>query len=90
MEKQIPLMYLIIHRKLIEIHHVSDVSKVEVFNIFSRYYRIKKVFWYAILKEMQDHNLLTYYPGRNSYISILKSPININNTSKIYKSVGLF
>ena len=90
MEKKIPLMYLIMHETLIKNYQLSDVSKVELFNVFSRNFRIKKVFWYPMLKEMEDYKLLKYYSGRNSYISILKPPIDLNNTSNLYKSVGLY
>lgn len=90
MEERTPLMYLIIHEALIRNYKFRNISKVELFNIFSRYFRVKKVFWHVVLKEMENYNLIIYHLGRHPYIEINKPVVNLENTSHIYKSVGLF
>lgn len=83
-------MYLVIHQALVKNYKFRDISKVELFNIFSRNFRVKKVFWYVLLKEMEDYSLVSYHIGKHPYIQISKPPINLDNTSHLYKSVGLF
>ena len=86
---KVPLMYLLIHDRLKKKSKgLIDLEIKDVFNMFSYLHHIKKEYRYPVLKELEDFKLISKVSPTK--ISVLKSNININNTSKIYKSVGFY
>lgn len=85
---KVPLIYLLMQDRLRIKCKGLEIRTKEVFNMFSYLYHIKKEFRYPILKELEDFKLISQVS--KTKISILKSKIDINNTSKIYRSVNLY
>ncbi len=85
---KVPIVYLCIHERLKEKFRFQTFSSKELLWILGKVYHIKKKFHYPILKELQNFNLIDRI-NRNEIV-LLKSNVDINNTSKIYKSVGLY
>ncbi len=85
---KVPLVYICIYNTLKERSIGMELEIKEVFRMLSSVYHIKKQLRYPVLKEMEDFKLITKI--NSNRISMLKSSVDINNTSKIYRSVGLY
>ena len=88
MKEKIPLMYLCIYSTLQNASIQGVISIKKTFELFGKSYRVPKNLKYAVLKELENFNLIT----RSSVneINIIKTNIDLDNTSKIYKLVGLY
>ncbi len=84
---KIPLIYLFIHERLKIKCRGIDLEVKEAFNMLGYVYHIKKEFRYPILKELEDFKLISKTKNK---ISVLKSSVDMNNKSKIYRTVGLY
>ena len=87
MIKKIPIIYLCIHERLKERFHNQETRIKNVFEIF-RTFAIKKIHWYLVLKELQNYKLIERI--NRSVIVVLSKNIDLKDTSKVYKSVGLY
>ena len=85
---KVPLIYLCIHQRLKEKFRFQTFSNKELLWILGKVYHIKKIYHYPILKELEDFDLINRV-NRNEII-LLKSNVDLNNTSKIYRSVGVY
>lgn len=87
MIKKIPIIYLCIHERLKERFRNQETRIKNVFEIF-RTFAIKKIHWYLVLKELQNYRLVERI--NRSVIVVLNKNIDLKNTSKVYKEVGLY
>ncbi|KKN16038.1 hypothetical protein LCGC14_0980000 [marine sediment metagenome] len=85
---KVPIVYLCIHERLREKFRFQTFSSKEVLWILGKVYHIKKKFHYPILKELESFDLIDRI-NRNEIV-LLKHNIDLNNTSEIYRSVGLY
>ena len=88
MAEKIPIIYLCIHERLKERFQKRETHVKNVFEIFGKTYGIKKIFWYPVLKELQNYSLIERI--NKSVIVVLGNRIDLKNTSKVYKAVGLY
>ncbi len=88
MIKKIPIIYLCIHERLKEKFNIQETHVKNVFEIFGKTYGVKKIFWYPVLKELQNYKLIERI--NRSVIVVLNKNIDLKNTSKVYKAVGLY
>lgn len=82
----IDLVYLFMHKKLKEKSINNYLTKRDSVKFMSHTFRIPKRYGYAVLKEMEDLNLVK---SNGERIEILKTNIDIDNTSEVFKRVGL-
>ena len=88
MKEQTPLIYLCIHKRL-EDKYQNELFKLkDLFSILGRIYHINKKFHYAVLKELENLKLMKRINQHT--VKMLKCNVDLENTSKIYKKVGLF
>ncbi len=85
---KVPLIYLCIHERLKEKFHFEIFSNKELLWMLGKVYHIKRKFHYPILKELETFGLINR-TSKNQII-LMKNKIDLNNTSKIYRSVGLY
>jgi len=87
---KVPLIYLFIHDSLKEKCRggLVELNIKDVFQMLGEVHHIKKEFRYPVLKELENFKLISKV-SRNK-VSLLKSRVDINNTSKIYRSAGLY
>ena len=86
---KIPLIYLLMHKRLKDKMFKKKCLEVkEAFGMFGFTYHINKKYNYPILKELENFKLIKRI--NKTQLVVLKNGFNINNTSKIYKSVGLY
>lgn len=89
MKEKIHIVYLCIHQRLISNCSINNEMKVrDLFSILGRIYHIPKKFFYPIMKELINLNLIER-PNRK-FIKILDSQLDLDDTSHIYQSVGMF
>lgn len=87
MKEKIPIIYLCIHERLKEKYCNQETHIKNVFEVFGKTYGIKKIFWYPVLKELQTYKLIERI--NRSVIVVSNNRIDLKNTSKLYKQVGL-
>lgn len=88
-KEKIPLVYLCIHSRLCKNFGVGrTVKKKELNFIIGNTYHIPRKWWYPVIKEMIGFGLIED-EGRFT-IKVLESQWDIDDTSMIYKSVGMF
>lgn len=85
---KVPLIYLCIHDRLKEKSQGIEINIKDVFKMLGHIHHIKKELRYPILKELEEFKLISQVS--KTKITVLKCRINIKNTSKIYRSVGLY
>ena len=86
---KVPLVYLFMHERLRKKSRgIIEIGIKDVFKMLGEVHHIKKEYRYPVLKELEDFKLISQV-SRNK-ISVLKSSVDINNTSKIYRGVGLY
>jgi hypothetical protein len=88
MALKIPLMYFCIHERLQGKFKNSEFTRKEFGWLFGKVYPIDKRLRNPVIKELQNFNLIRSI-GSNKFV-VLKNNFNLNNTSKIYRSVGLY
>ena len=84
MEKNVGLVYLCIHKKLLE---YAPETKKEAAVILMRNFHIPKSFVYAVLKELEMYGLVNNKNRQKMEIIDTKP---LENSSKLYKQVGMF
>lgn len=82
----IDLVYLFMHKKLKEKSINNFITKKESVMFLSHTFRIPKKYGYAVLKELEEFGLIR---SSGDSIEILKSKVDLDNTSDIFKRVGL-
>lgn len=85
---KIPVMYLCVHKRLKDKFSFETFPLKEVLWILGKIYHIKKKYHYPILKELEDFKLLNKI--NQNEVVLLKCNINLEDTSKIYRKVGLY
>ncbi|KKN62700.1 hypothetical protein LCGC14_0509610 [marine sediment metagenome] len=88
MKEQIPLIYLCIHKRLEDKFQNEAFKLKDLFLIFARTYHINKKFHYAVLKELESLKLMQRLNQHTA--RVLKCSVDLENTSRIYKKVGLY
>lgn len=85
---KIPLIYLCIHERLKDKFGYFEFPSKELRWMLGKIHHIKKEYHYPIIKELENFKLIAKV--NRSHIVLKKINININDTSKIYRSVGLY
>ena len=87
-KEEMKLVYLCIQKRIKDRSKNGVIPKKEVFIVFSNIYHLQKKFWYPVLKEMVDLELLEC-PDKNT-VRVLKNDTDLKDTSKIYRRLGLY
>lgn len=83
-----PIIYLCIHERLKEKFRFEAFSNKELLLLLGKVYHIKKKYHYSILQELENFNLISKV-SRNQMV-LIKSKVDLDDTSKIYQGVGLY
>ena len=81
-------MYLLIHHRLKEKYRNYPFDRKELCIILGKLYLTPKKLRDPIIKELKDFKLIKS-SGLNKF-EVIKNGFNINNTSKIFRAVGLY
>jgi len=84
MKENIGIVYLCIHKTLSE---YKPETKREAAVILMRNFHIPKSFVYAVIKELEMYGLIDNKNRRKMEITATQP---LDNSSKIYKQVGMF
>lgn len=88
MKSKIPLLYLCIHKRFDEKFGRRQFTQKQFYEVVTRLYHVKKRFAVGILYEMEKFNLIGIKEkGRKGKISLKKNNVNLNDLSKIYRSI---
>ncbi len=88
MKEKIPIIYLEMHDRLFNKFGKEEFETKELIGIFGRVYHIRKNLRYAVLKDMIGFNLINKITKMR--LSLIELKMDVNNTSKVYKQVGLY
>jgi hypothetical protein len=86
--KTIDLVYLFIHKRLLDKSKRGYISKKEIKFYLSSTYHIPKVYCEAVIKELITLNLIK--KDKSEMFFVKPSKIDLGNTSEIFRKVGLF
>ena len=89
MKEKDKVMYLLIHQKMKEKSGKDSlISKENLFKMFGKVYHIPKRYRYVVLRELVNFKMVVIQDPQN--IKVLKYNNHIENSSKIYKELGMF
>ncbi len=90
MKNKYPVIYLYWKEQLASrTDGFNIISKREAVKIICKFYNIKKVIAWTVLKEMENLGMIKSINRLKWEIKNKNNPI-LNNVSKLYKEVGLF
>ena len=87
----IPLVYLCIYQRLKEATKGKEIDRKKALEIIRRIYHLQKKYAVVTLKELEKYGLIKVLGwNKNGRIEILKTKIDIEDTSKLYRSIGFY
>lgn len=82
------LLYLSLYNQLVKrVGANREITRKDFFCIIGKHFLVPKNLKNAVVKEMEDRKLIE---AQGNKILILENDFDMENTSKIYLSVGLF
>lgn len=88
-KEKIAIVYMCIHNRLCKNFGIGKtIKKRDVTYILGHTYHVPKQWLYPVIKEMINYGLLED-SGRFN-VTILESKLNVEDTSMIYKGIGMF
>lgn len=85
--KEWKVIYLCVHNRLRERSQKGFIMRKEVRAILGKTYHIPKRLHEPVIKELKDMELLETINPRE--LKVMKEPIKLYHTSKIYRLLGL-
>ena len=91
MKNKIPVLYLCIHYRLLNTSKSKMLDRKKVLEIIRRLYHVRRKYAVIVLKEMDTFGLVKIISsGRNGEVEVLNSSIDLENTSYLYRTAGLY
>jgi len=88
-KKIVNLLYICMHHRIQKESDASGmIRKKRLFELLAKLYHVHKKFWYPVLKEFENLNLVKTINSKT--IQVLECDIDLENTSKIYQMIGLY
>lgn len=88
-KKIINLLYVCMHYRIQkEANAIGIIRKKRLFELLARLYHVERKFWHPVLREFEILKL--FKTLNNKQIQVLECDIDLENTSKIYKMIGLY
>lgn len=82
------LLYLSLYNQLVKrVGANREITRKDFFCIIGKHFLVPKNLKNAVVKEMEDRKLIE---AQGNKILILENDFDIENTNKIYSSMGLF
>lgn len=88
MRGKIPIMYLCIHKRVSDSTRGNIISKKKLIEIIGRLYHVEKRYAILVIEDLKIHGL--FKDDRERYLKILPCTIDLEDTSKLYKSANFF
>lgn len=88
MGERINLIYLLIHKRLHEKFKEEEIKLEELFKVICKVHGINKQYRYLVLKELEEMKLVKRI--NSNYIKTLPPLINLDESSKLYQSIGMY
>lgn len=88
MEEKISILHLCIHKRMLDKSRGDLVNRREAISSIGRLYHLERKYVILVLKEMEALKLIEV--ANRSELKILNNPIDLKDTSRLYRKAGLF